>query len=496
MNRLDPTFTYRNRSSKLFFGLICCCVLSLLPSATVAQELGQDDIDDFDYFEEGPWTDLERTTLVVPRVANGTVTLDGSASSGEYGGFQAVDLVPVSNAWVLNFPNPPSWDGPADSSTQFWLAHDDTYFYIGVDVTDDVVNVDDTSEHNWRDDSVEVFFDAQNYKYDVQSNDNSPYGGHDGIAADGNQRAWDYEFEEPNGFGNSQFATDVDWTNGPDGDVWAVGTETDRGYAVEMRYNKRLFEDPEIGNKLENDYVMGFNLAVDDEDGRGPGENGTGELDLDLEIAYYWSQRERLIDWTPDAAEDYTAEQIAAGEHEADFERMLDPNGRLRQGGMGEIIFSDTGLLLGDFNANGVLDAGDLDALAVATEAGFDVSFDVNKDGVLSAEDRKQWVEVLANTWFGDADLDGQFNSSDFVQVFGAAKYETGQDATWAEGDWNGDKLFNSSDFVSAFAGAGYEKGERPAPVGVPEPSGVMVLLLGMTAILRFRRFKLERSPA
>ena len=30
------------------------------------------------------------------------------------------------------------------------------------------------------------------------------------------------------------------------------------------------------------------------------------------------------------------------------------------------------------------------------------------------------------STWFGDADLNGEFNSSDFVQAFQVGKYEMG----------------------------------------------------------------------
>jgi hypothetical protein len=52
----------------------------------------------------------------------------------------------------------------------------------------------------------------------------------------------------------------------------------------------------------------------------------------------------------------------------------------------------------------------------------------------------------------GDANGDGQFDSSDLVQVFQAAAYESDRSALWGEGDWNGDGRFDSSDLVLAFA--------------------------------------------
>ena len=60
----------------------------------------------------------------------------------------------------------------------------------------------------------------------------------------------------------------------------------------------------------------------------------------------------------------------------------------------------------------------------------------------------------------GDANLDGYFDSSDFVRVFQAGKYEdeTSQDVTWAEGDWDGDGRFTSSDLVAAFIRGVYEQ--------------------------------------
>ena len=147
-------------------------------------------------------------------------------------------------------------------------------------------------------------------------------------------------------------------------------------------------------------------------------------------------------------------------------------------------------LLRGDFNGNGVLDAGDIEMLVGDAQ---EPSLDLTGDGVITQDDRVYWVHDLANTWFGDADLDGEFNSDDFVQVFQAGKYETGElYAGWSEGDWNADGFFDSNDFITAFTDGGYEQGPRTDAVTVPEPSGVLLLSLGcLSAFGRRHRYVL-----
>jgi hypothetical protein len=139
---------------------------------------------------------------------------------------------------------------------------------------------------------------------------------------------------------------------------------------------------------------------------------------------------------------------------------------------------------LGDFNGSGQLDVSDIDLLArdIQTQANL-AMFDVNRDGSVNGQDRRLWVDELAHTYVGDANLDGVFNNSDFVQIFQGGFYETGQDAGWGSGDWDGDGRFTSGDFVMAFQDGGYEKGPRTALV--PEPTGL--LILGM-ALLGFGR--------
>ena len=112
--------------------------------------------------------------------------------------------------------------------------------------------------------------------------------------------------------------------------------------------------------------------------------------------------------------------------------------------------------------------------------------FDHNNDNVVNVDDRTIWVKGLRNTWIGDSNFDNEFNSGDLVQVFAAGKYESGEMAGWGDGDWNGDMAFDSGDLVFAFADGGYEQGP-PASAAVPEPSSLVLVMLGLCA-LAFRR--------
>lgn len=144
----------------------------------------------------------------------------------------------------------------------------------------------------------------------------------------------------------------------------------------------------------------------------------------------------------------------------------------------------------GDYNGNGSLDAADIDLLSAAErENSDDLRFDANGDGAITNDDRLFWIADLAKTWVGDSNLDGEFNSSDFVFVFTAGEYEDAlaNNSTWATGDWNGDTDFNSSDFVVAFTEGGFEQGERVAVAAVPEPA-TLSLAIGAAAALSLTR--------
>jgi polyhydroxybutyrate depolymerase len=145
----------------------------------------------------------------------------------------------------------------------------------------------------------------------------------------------------------------------------------------------------------------------------------------------------------------------------------------------------------GDFNGDGQLDVADIDALTVAVRGGsHPAEYDLNRDMRVDQDDRVAWVNEIRRTYFGDANLDGQFNSTDLIDVFGAGQYEDGvpDNSAWTTGDWDGTGDFDSADFVTAFQSAGYEVGPRGARAAVPEPEGVLLPLCAIAAIVQRRR--------
>ena len=66
---------------------------------------------------------------------------------------------------------------------------------------------------------------------------------------------------------------------------------------------------------------------------------------------------------------------------------------------------------------------------------------------------------------YGDANLDGVFDSTDFVQIFQTGEYEDEVfgNSEWHEGDWNGDGEFDSSDLILAFRNGDFEQSPMAA---------------------------------
>lgn len=185
-------------------------------------------------------------------------------------------------------------------------------------------------------------------------------------------------------------------------------------------------------------------------------------------------------------------------------------NSRFLAGAMDEFAIYDTALtpqrVLAHFNARNASVAGDFDGDALLSEADINLlsdevrkgtntaSFNLDADPAVNGADRDVWVNTLKKTYYGDSNLDGQFNSSDFVAVFSKGEYEdlTATNSTWGDGDWNGDGDFDSSDFVTAFQAGGYEQGPRAAVMTVPEPSSTGMIVFSLLPLARRVRRRLH----
>ncbi len=311
---------------------------SALALAALSGQSQPFDIMSFGVTETGPWSDTNKTKLTVPKVAKGSIKLDANPSSAKYGGFSGVTVTPGVNAWILDYPADRIWDGAADSSFTYWLAHDDDFLYVGVDAKDDVVNSDDPNAAFWKDDSIEIVIDALNNRIDNNTdNANDKYGGHCYVNYLGLFSKWDDATATING---QSWSSGVDWTYGEDGDIFGFGKAVTGGWQMEVRFKKRLFEDPDAKNKLDNGYVMGFNIGLDDDDKTGLGTNGNGSRSTDLELQYFWANRERAQGLTAEFLASLTPQQLASKAYLADFPKVINANGRLSHGGTGEIVFA------------------------------------------------------------------------------------------------------------------------------------------------------------
>lgn len=199
--------------------------------------------------------------------------VNGKIDAGEYAAARDIPINPATgqaqtSAGIDTWP-------PGTFEAMAWVVHDDNAVYVAVNVTDSHV-VTDTAEAGsedgttWEDDSVEIFFDA-----DLDKNRGGPtldFEGQYVLTANGAYR--DNEARNP--------------TFGETGDWFAATTVTPSGYQIEFKVNKSALLSPTNGT------VMGFNIALNNDDGAGriaqlswngdPHQEYTyGELTLGLE---------------------------------------------------------------------------------------------------------------------------------------------------------------------------------------------------------------------
>lgn len=136
----------------------------------------------------------------------------------------------------------------------------------------------------------------------------------------------------------------------------------------------------------------------------------------------------------------------------------------------------------GDFNGDARIDALDLQMLAAAADAGpYDHRYDLNGDGVVNflvtpsgvASDSDYLVRVLLATEYGDVNLDGVIDATDFSTLVGAFGSTT---PAWASGNLNGDAVIDATDYSLLVGNFGFSRaadGSTAQAAVVPEPAGV-----------------------
>ena len=99
----------------------------------------------------------------------------------------------------------------------------------------------------------------------------------------------------------------------------------------------------------------------------------------------------------------------------------------------------------GDFDGDGVVNAGDIDRLFAAVGSALPASrFDLTNDGNVDAADVEHLVLDLIGTRFGDIDLDGQVTAGTDGQTL-LSRLGDGGAAGWSAGDLDGDGLVTAS---------------------------------------------------
>lgn len=137
-------------------------------------------------------------------------------------------------------------------------------------------------------------------------------------------------------------------------------------------------------------------------------------------------------------------------------------------------------MLTGDFDADLVLTQSDIDALSAAMLTGdMESVFDLNGDGQMNEADRVTWVETLAGTHFGDANLNNTVDFADFLLL----SDNFGQSGGWESGDFDGNGEVDFSDFLVLSSHFG-----NTSVAAVPEPNTTPILLLLLPLIFASRR--------
>lgn len=144
----------------------------------------------------------------------------------------------------------------------------------------------------------------------------------------------------------------------------------------------------------------------------------------------------------------------------------------------------------GNMNGQFGTDAYDIDFLYTKFGASGDLwQYDLNVDGVVNTTDVDLMIRSLLHSEYGDANLDGRVNASDFNML--AGNFGLGNQG-FATGDFTGDGIVDSTDFNRFAQNYGFIY-MAPAPSAalgsvVPEPASMSVILAGLAMVARRNR--------
>ena len=148
--------------------------------------------------------------------------------------------------------------------------------------------------------------------------------------------------------------------------------------------------------------------------------------------------------------------------------------------------FLDLSALEGDFDADGDVDADDIDLLLGNVLAGAnDLTFELTGDSLVDQDDADRMIHDILGTEYGDANLDRAIDGGDLSLL--GAKWLTPRWASWGNGDFNGDGAVDGGD-LSLLGASWLWTGPAAA---VPEPATLALLTCGgLGLILRRRRLQ------